>query len=59
MLRFELHRDVRDYVPTVSRMDPRQRNHPDNEETRKNVGGDLSRDVRLPAFSLQLVRNIA
>ena len=52
MLRFELHRHVRDYVPTVSRMGPRQRNHPDNTETRKNVGGDLSQRVRLSAFSL-------
>ena len=52
MLRFELHRHVADYAPRVSRLDPRQRNHPDNEETRRNVGSNLSRRVRLPAFSL-------
>ena len=52
MLRFELHRHVPDYAPRVSRLDPRQRNHPDNAETRRNVGGDLSRRARLPAFSL-------
>ena len=52
MLRFELHHHVRDYVPIVSRLDPRQRSHPDNEETRRNVGGNLSQRSRLPAFSL-------
>lgn len=52
MLRFEMHRHIADYAPRVSRLDPRQRNHPDNAETRKNVGGDLARRVRLPAFSL-------
>ena len=52
MLRFELHRHVTDYVPTVSRLDPRQRNHPDNEATKRNIGGNLSRQTRLPAFSL-------
>ena len=52
MLRFELHRHVTDYEPRTSRLDPRQRNHPDNEETRRNIGGSLSNRVRLPAFSL-------
>ena len=52
MLRFEMHRHVPNYEPTVSHLDPRQRNHPDNAETKRNVGGDLSRRVRLPAFSL-------
>jgi hypothetical protein len=32
--------------------DPRIRNHPNNAETRKNVGGDSSRCVRLPPFAL-------
>ncbi len=31
---------------------PRIRNHPNNAETRKNVGGDSSRRVRLPPFAL-------
>ena len=52
MLRFEFFRHVPDYNPTASRLDPRQRNRPDNEETRRNVGGNLSRRSRLPAFSL-------
>ena len=52
MLRFEFFRHVPDYNPTTSRLDPRQRNHPDNEETRRNVGGSLTRRSRLPAFSL-------
>ena len=52
MLRFETHRHVSDPVPQVSKHDPRQRNHPDNAETRRNIGGDLSRRVKMPAFSL-------
>ena len=32
--------------------DPRQRNNPNNAETRRNVGGDARRQARLPAFSL-------
>ncbi len=32
--------------------DPCIRNHPNNAETRKNVGGDSSRRVRLPPFAL-------
>ena len=40
--------------PRVSHMDPRQHNHPDNAETRRNIGGDLARRVRLPAMSLSL-----
>jgi hypothetical protein len=51
MLKFETHRHVPD-PQRISHMDPRQRNHKDNAETRKNVGGDLSRRVQLPAFSL-------
>ena len=51
MLKFETHRHVPD-PKRISHMDPRQRNHKDNAETRKNIGGDLSRRVQLPAFSL-------
>ena len=36
----------------VSNEDPRQRNHRDNAETRRNIGRDASRRVQLPAFSL-------
>ena len=41
-------------VPTesASNSDPRQRNNPNNAETRRNVGGDATRQARLPAFSL-------
>ena len=35
----------------VSIDDPRQRNHRDNAETRRNSGGNVSRRVQLPAFS--------
>ena len=52
MLRFELHRHVQDYAPSVSRLDPRQRNHPNNAETKRNIGGNSSRQARMPAFSL-------
>ncbi len=31
--------------------DPRIRNHPDNVETRRNVGGDSRRHARLPPFT--------
>ena len=43
------------YIPTISASqiarDPRQRNNPNNAETRRNVGGDATRQARLPAFS--------
>ena len=40
-------------APTESTTDrhPRQRNNPNNAETRRNVGGDSTRQARLPAFS--------
>ena len=43
------------YIPSISTSttdrNPRQRNHPNNAETRRNVGGDATRQARLPAFS--------
>jgi hypothetical protein len=36
----------------VSNRDPGQHNHHENAKTRNNIGGDRSRRVRLPAFSL-------
>jgi len=46
------------YIPAISTTtattndrDPRQRNNPNNAETRRNVGGDAARRARLPAFS--------
>ena len=52
MLRFEMHRHIPDLAPRISHLDPRQRNHPDNAETRRNVGGNSARRVQLPSFSL-------
>ena len=52
MIIFTSHRHIPDMAPVrVSQMDPRQRNNPNNAETRRNIGGDMSRQVRLPAFS--------
>ena len=46
-------RTIPDIAPrVVSNEDPRQRNHRDNAETRRNIGRDASRRVQLPAFSL-------
>jgi hypothetical protein len=43
------------YIPapteSTTDRDPRQRNNPDNAETRRNVGGNATRQARLPAFS--------
>ncbi len=43
------------YVPNFEHQIPenntRQRNDPNNAKTRQNLGGDASRQVRLPAFS--------
>ena len=52
MLKFEMHNHLPGVEPRISHMDPRQRNHKDNAETRRNVGGDLSRRVQLPSFLL-------
>eukprot|EP00957_Ditylum_brightwellii_P197053 15012109-Ditylum_brightwellii.AAC.1 len=52
MLKFETHRHISKLVPKVLKMDLRQRNHPDNKETRRNVGGNLTCQVQLPAFSM-------
>ena len=41
-----------DLEPAVYHLDPRQRNHPYNSKTRGNIGGNLSRRVRLPAMSM-------
>ena len=38
-------------TPTSSNRDPKQRNNPNNAETRRNVGGNATRQARLPAFS--------
>jgi len=53
--RMILHRSFRhipEIDPRISPHDPRQRNHPNNAETRRNIGGDGARAARLPAFAL-------
>ena len=52
MIKFQFYRHIPDPAPRVSHLDPRTRNHPNNAETRRNVGGDRSRQAMLPAFSL-------
>ena len=51
MIKNLMFRHIPEIEPKVSHLDPRQRNHPDNAETRRNVGGNLSRRVKLPPFS--------
>ena len=47
------HRHIPTYTtPTVSHLDPRQRNKPNNAETRRNAGGNMNRQARLPPFAL-------
>lgn len=52
MIKFQFHRHIPNYEPRVSHLDPRQRNHPNNAETRRNIGGNGFQQARLPAFSL-------
>jgi hypothetical protein len=53
MLMHTSFRTIPDVAPrVVSKEDPRQRNHRNNAETRRNIGHDASRRVQLPAFSL-------
>jgi hypothetical protein len=47
------HRHIPTYTtPSVSHLDPRQRNNPNNAKTRKNVGGNITRQARLPPLAL-------
>jgi hypothetical protein len=39
-------------TPSVSHLDPRQRNNPNNAKTRRNVGGDMTRQARFPPFAI-------
>ena len=41
MIRFQFHRHIPYMEPVVSHLDPRQRNHPDNAEIRRNIGGNF------------------
>ena len=65
MLTHMLNRHIQNYSsPTISHLDPRQCNHPNNAATRINVGGDMAhQQARLPAFAqfawaLQLQSNV-
>ena len=51
MLACQNFRHIPETHTRVDPADPRVRNHPENAETRRNVGGDTSRRVRLPPFS--------
>ncbi len=52
MLTFMSHRHIPDMeARRVFHLDPRQRNNANNAETRRNIGGDSSRQARLPAFA--------
>mgnify|MGYP006179045269 FL=1 len=51
MLRFRTHRHVPEFDQGIAANNPRVRNDPNNVETRRNVGGDVTRRNRLPAFS--------
>ena len=51
MLSCQNFRHILDIHMRVQQDDLRIRNHPDNTETRRNVGGDSHRRVRLPPFS--------
>ena len=52
MICFQFHCNITDLEPEVSHLKPRQRDHPDNAETKSNIGGNFSRCVCLPDMSL-------
>ena len=51
MLSCQNFRHIPDIHTRVPSDDPRIRNHPNNVETRRNVGGDSCHRVRLPPFA--------
>ena len=51
MIENMFHRYIPALSTTTTDRDPRQRNNPNNAETRRNVGGNATRQARLPAFS--------
>ena len=47
------HRHIPMYTTlSVSHLDPRQRNNPNNAKIKRNVGGDMTQQARLPPFAL-------
>ena len=51
MLCFRTHRHMPEFDQGIAANNPRVRNNPNNVKTRRNVGGDVTRRNRLPAFS--------
>ncbi len=51
MLSFQNYHHIPNFEHQVSANDPRVRNDPNNAKTRRNVSGDTSRLMLLPAFS--------
>ena len=52
MLKHEFFMHTSGLEPRVSHHDPRQRNHRDNAETRRNISGNSALRARLPAIAL-------
>ena len=52
MILHQYFRHIPEQDPRTTHQDPRQRNHPANAETRRNVAGNAARRAMLPAFSL-------
>jgi hypothetical protein len=52
MLTYQNFCHIPDIHRQIPRDDPRQGNNPNNAKTRWNVGGNMLRQARLPAFSL-------
>ncbi|KAL7466163.1 hypothetical protein ACHAXS_006462 [Conticribra weissflogii] len=52
MVCYQFHSHIQELELQISHLDPRQRNHPDNVKTRRNVAGDMAQCARMPAFSL-------
>ncbi len=53
MTKHIFHQHIPTYTtPSVSHLDPRQRNNPYNAKTRRNVGGNMTQQATLPPFAL-------
>ena len=52
MICFQFHCHIPGLESAVYHLYPRQRNHPDNSKTRRKIGGNLSRCIRIPDMSL-------
>jgi hypothetical protein len=51
MLNYQNYRHIPNFEHQILENHTRQRNDPNNAKTRRNLGGDMSWQVRLPAFS--------